>query len=65
MELEQLEKDHLALFETYRELMCHFYVCLDIHNARGIANRMKVWADYLFLVLDDALKEVQFSISLG
>jgi len=31
MEMEQLEKEDPALFETYRELMCHFYVCLDVY----------------------------------
>ena len=63
MELEQLEKVYLALFETYQELMCYFYICLDVHNAQGIANGMKVWTDYLFSVLDEVLEEVQFSIS--
>ena len=63
MELKQLEKDDPALFETYRELMYHFYICLNVHNARGVANGMKIWQDYLFFVLDDVLKEVQFSIS--
>jgi len=63
MELEQLEKDDPALFETYRESICHFYIYLDVHNARGIMNGMKVWADYLFSVLYDALEEVQFLIS--
>ena len=58
MELEQLEKDRLALFETYRELICHFYICLDIHNTRGIVNKMKVWVDYLFPILDDAPKKI-------
>jgi len=35
---------------------------MDIHNTHGNANGIKVWADYLFPVLDDALKKVQFSI---
>jgi len=29
-ELVLLEKQKSALFETYRELMCHFYICLDV-----------------------------------
>ena len=33
IELEQLEKDNPALFEIYQELMCHFYICLGVHNA--------------------------------
>ena len=31
VELEQLDKQDPTLFETYRELMCHFYICLDIY----------------------------------
>ena len=51
MELE-MEKDDLEMFETYQKLMCHFYICMDIHNTHENANRIKVWADYLFPVLD-------------
>ena len=58
MKLEQMEKDNLEMFETYRELMCHFYICMNVHNAQGNVNKMKVWADYLFYVLYDALEEV-------
>ena len=63
IELEQMEKDDQEMFKTYQELMCHFYICMDDHNARGNANGIKVWAYYLFPNLDDALEEVQFSIS--
>jgi len=62
MELEQIEKDDPKMFETYRELMCHIYICMDVHNARGNANGIKVWADYLFPILDGAPKDVQFPI---
>jgi len=31
MELKQMEKDDPEMFETYRELMCHFYICIDVH----------------------------------
>ena len=62
IELVQLEKDDPTLFETYWELMYHFYISLGVHNARGIANGMKNWPDYLFPVLDDVLREVQFPI---
>ena len=54
MELEQMEKDDPEMLETYRELMCHFYICKDVHNNRGNANRIKVLADYLFPILDGA-----------
>ena len=60
MEFGQMEKDNPEMFETYRELICHFYICMDVHNAQGNANGMKVWADYLFSVLDDAPEDVQF-----
>jgi len=53
MEQEQIEKD-----EIYRKMMCHFYIYMDVHNAHGNANGIKVWADYLFPVLDDAPEEV-------
>ena len=51
------------MFVTYRELMCHFYICMDIHNTHGNANEIKVWANYLFLVLDDAPENIQIPIS--
>ena len=35
-ELELLEKQEPALFETYRELICHFYIFLSLHgNHKG------------------------------
>ena len=43
--------------------MCHLYICMDVHNARGNVNRIKIWVDHLFSILDDATKEVQFPIS--
>ena len=58
MELEQMEKDDPEMFETYRELLCHFYIYMDVHNTRGNTNEIKVWADYLFPILDDAPEEV-------
>jgi len=44
------------LFETYQELMCHFYICLDVHNARWIVNGMGAY--YLFSILDNAPEKV-------
>jgi len=58
-----MEKEDLKMFETYQKLMYHFYIYMDVHNARGNVKGMKVWADYLFPVLDDAPQEVQFLIS--
>ena len=41
-ELALLEKHESALFETYQELMCHFYICSDMHgNYKGGLNSSK------------------------
>ena len=41
-ELALLEKHEPPLFETYRELMCHFYTCLDVHGGyKGSLNSLK------------------------
>jgi len=62
MESEQLKKDDPEMFETYWALMYHFYICMDVHNTRENANGIKVWADYLFPILDGAPEDVQFHI---
>jgi len=42
-ELTLLEKQEPALFESYRELMCYFYICLDVHGSyKGSSNNLKV-----------------------
>jgi len=33
IKLKKMEKDDPEMFETYQKLMCHFYICMDIHNA--------------------------------
>jgi len=55
-ELAQLEKDELALYETCRELMCHYYICLDLCPSRENVNSLKSWVKYLFPVVDGLLK---------
>jgi len=51
------------LFETYRELMCHFYICLDVHGGfKGNSNRLKSWANYLFSTLEKAPKEARLEV---
>ena len=41
-ELALIEKQEPALLETYRELMCHFYICLDVHGGyKGSSNSLK------------------------
>jgi len=38
-ELALLEKQEPALFETYRELMSHFYICSSMHgNHKGASS---------------------------
>jgi len=57
-ELVLLEKQKPAFFETYKELMCHFYICLNVHDSyKGCSNSLKSKADYLFPTLEKALKE--------
>ena len=48
-ELALLEKQEPALFETYRELMCHLYICSSMHGgSKGTSCSLKSWGDYLF-----------------
>jgi len=62
-ELALLEKQEPALFETYRELMWHFYICLDVHGGyKGSSNSLKSWADYLFPTLEKAPEEARFGV---
>jgi len=61
-ELEQLKKDDHVLIEN-RELMCHFYICLNIYRGRGSVNSLKSWTDYLFPVLDSVLEDIQVPIA--
>ena len=58
-ELRQLAKDEPELYEVCRELMCHFYICMDIHRVKGNFNGQKAWADYLFLNLSSTPEEVK------
>ena len=62
-ELALLEKQEPDLFETYRELMCHFYICLDVHGRyKGSSNSLKSWVDYLFPTLEKAPEEARFGV---
>ena len=54
-ELAQLKKDEPAFYETYRKLMCHYYICLDLHPNHGYVIRLKSWVEYLFSVVDSPL----------
>ena len=51
------------MFETYRELMCHFYICLDVHGGfKENLNSLKSLVDYLFLTLEKAPEEARFGV---
>ena len=63
LELEQLEKQNPALFETYHELMCNFYICLDVHHVHGNVKGLTNWADNLFPTLDDAPEEIHVLVA--
>jgi len=58
-ELAQLEKDEPAIYETYRELMCQFYICLDLYPSRRNVNSLKSWVAYLFPVVDGPFENLQ------
>ena len=59
-ELAQLEKDEPALYETYRELMCHsVFASTSIYPSRGYINNLKSWVEYLFPVMDGPLENLQ------
>ena len=62
-ELEQLENQDKALYETYRELMCHFYICLNTHSIRSRTNGLKSQAAYFFPTLDGAPEEVLIPVA--
>ena len=57
-ELQKLISQNGALYETFRELLCHFKIYLDIHGVRGNFKRLKNWANY-FPHLDNSLEEIQ------
>ena len=42
-ELTQMEKDKSVMYETYKEVMCHLYICLDLYPSRRNINSLKTW----------------------
>jgi len=58
-ELRQLAREEPDLYEIYRELMCHFYICMDINKTKGNIIGQKAWADYLFTNLSQAREKVK------
>ena len=59
-----LEKQEPALFETYRELMCHLYICLSMHEShKGASSSSNSWGNYLFPNLEDTPKVAHFGVA--
>ena len=46
-ELTRLEKNEPTLYETYWELICHYYICLYLHPSHGNLISLKSWTGYL------------------
>ena len=44
-ELAQLEKNEPALYETYRKLICHYYIYLNLHPSCGTVISLKSWVE--------------------
>ena len=62
-ELALLQKQEPALFETYKELMCYFYICSSKHgNHKGASSSSKSWGNYLFPHLEDAPEVVHCGV---
>ena len=61
--MAQLEKDEPVLYETYRELICHFYIYPDLYPNRENVNKLKSWVEYLFPVVNGPLENLQTPLS--
>ena len=42
-ELTQMEKDKPVMYETYKEVICYLYICLDLYPSRMNINSLKTW----------------------
>jgi len=62
-ELALLEKQEPTMFETYRELKCHFYICSDMHGNYKEGSNSKSWGDYLFANLENAPEEAHCGVA--
>ena len=58
-ELTQLEKNEPTLYETYWELICHYYICLYLHPSHGNLISLKSWTGYLFPKVDGPVEDLQ------
>ena len=63
-ELALLEKQEPTLFETYRELMCHLYICSSMHgSSKGASCSLKSWGDYLFPDMENAPEAAHYGVA--
>jgi len=62
LELAQLEKDEPTLHETYKELMRHYYICLDLYLGCENVNSLKSWVELFVLDHGRALENLQTSV---
>ena len=63
-EMALLKKQEPVLFETYRELMCHFYIYSSMHdNPKGTSSSLKSWGNYLFPNLEDAPGAAHYGVA--
>jgi hypothetical protein len=62
-EIKELSAKHGVMYDTYRELMCHFHICLNMNRTRGHNNGLKQWAEHLFVNLDNNSSEVRIRVA--
>ena len=52
------------MFETYRELMCHFYLYASVYdNPKGASSSSKSWGNYLFPNMEDAPEAAHYGVA--
>lgn len=57
-QLNMLRAKHERIYETHREMMCHFHICANILGIRFQRVDHKVWASYLFRNLNESLRSI-------
>jgi len=56
-------KDEPTMYETYRKLICCYYICLDLCPSHENVNNLKSLVEYVFSVVDGPLENLQTSVS--
>ena len=57
VELAQTEEEP-TLYETYGELICHYYICLGLHPSCENVISLKPWVEYLFPIVDGPIENI-------